>query len=64
MADGGDIYLDGEKITRFTTHRRIKMGIVRILQYPRLLNRCDIKTNIFIGVDLAARRRRRNKNVE
>lgn len=64
MADGGDIYLDGGKITRFATHRRAKMGIARTFQHPRLLNRCDIRTNIFMGVDLAARRRGKNKNVE
>lgn len=52
MADGGDIYLDGGKITRFATHRRAKMGIARTFQHPRLLNRCDIRTNIFMGVDL------------
>ena len=64
MADGGDIYLDGGKITRFATHRRAKMGIARTFQHPRLLNRCDIRTNIFMGVDLAARRRGKNKNLK
>lgn len=64
MADKGDIYLEEKRITRFPTHRRAKMGIARTFQHPRLLNRCDIRTNIFMGVDLAARRRGRNKDVE
>lgn len=64
MADQGEVYLDGQKITKLPTHKRAKMGIARTFQHPRLLNRCDIKTNIFMGVDLAARKNKRNKNVE
>lgn len=64
MADKGGIYLEDKQITRFPTHRRAKMGIARTFQHPRLLNRCDIRTNIFMGVDLAARRRGKNKDVE
>ncbi|MFR3751265.1 MAG: hypothetical protein ACLTW9_00960 [Enterocloster sp.] len=56
MADEGDIYLDGGKITRFATHRRAKMGIARTFSI-KASNQCDIRTNIFMGVDLAARRR-------
>lgn len=64
MADKGEIYLEDERITRFPTHKRAKLGIARTFQHPRLLERCDIRTNIFMGVDLAARRRGKSKDVE
>jgi ABC-type branched-subunit amino acid transport system ATPase component len=64
MTDKGEIYLQDKEITKFPTHKRAKLGISRTFQHPRLLNRCDIRTNIFMGVDLAARRSKKNKNVE
>lgn len=56
LADEGNIMLGGKKITRLSTHARSKFGIVRSFQHPRLLGRCDIETNILVGVDLAVRR--------
>ena len=55
--DGGTIKLHSKNINKFPTHTRAKMGIVRTFQHPRLLGRCDIKTNIAMGGDLASRRR-------
>ena len=55
--DSGTIELYGKNINNFPTHTRAKMGIVRTFQHPRLLGRCDIKTNIALGRDLASKRR-------
>ena len=56
-ADEGNIMLGGKKVTKLSTHTRSKLGIIRSFQHPRLLGRCDIETNILVGVDLAVRRR-------
>lgn len=56
-ADEGAITLEGKNITRLATHTRSRLGVVRSFQHPRLLGRCDIKTNILVGMDLATRRR-------
>ena len=56
-ADSGEIYLDEERMTKLPTHARAKKGISRTFQHPRLLERCDIYTNIQVGIDLAQRKR-------
>lgn len=56
-ADSGTVRLEGCDITKSPTHTRSKLGIVRSFQHPRLLGRCDIETNILVGLDLARRRR-------
>lgn len=57
MADSGTIELEDRNITKLPTHVRSKLGVVRSFQHPRLLDRCDIETNILVGLDLADRRR-------
>ncbi|WP_312459566.1 ATP-binding cassette domain-containing protein, partial [Proteiniclasticum sp.] len=52
----GETILNGENITKFPTHKRAKLGIARTFQHPRLLSRCDIRTNIMMGTDLAKKR--------
>ncbi|MDF2675137.1 MAG: transporter ATP-binding protein [Clostridiales bacterium] len=54
--DGGTITLSGKNITKASTHNKARLGIVRTFQHPRLLDRCDIKTNIALGIDLAGKR--------
>lgn len=54
--NSGDIFLEDKNITKAPTHKIAKMGIVRTFQNPRLLDRCDIRTNILLGVDLANKR--------
>lgn len=56
-ADGGEITLQGRSITKLPTHSRARLGIVRTFQHPRILDRCDIHTNLAVGADLAGRRR-------
>jgi len=53
----GIILLDGENITKKPIHERARMGIARTFQHPRLLSRCDIKTNLFLGHDLGNMRK-------
>lgn len=55
--DRGAIEFCGKNINKASTHARARMGIVRTFQHPRLLSRCDIKTNIALGIDLASKRR-------
>lgn len=59
--DAGSIVLAGEDITRTSTYHRARGGIARSFQAPRLLSRCDIRTNILLGGDLAKRRSLREK---
>lgn len=51
--DAGEVTLDGVSITKEPCHNRARMGIARTFQHPRLLKRCDIETNLFLGIDLA-----------
>ncbi len=51
--DAGDVILDGVSITKDPCHTRARKGIARTFQHPRLLRRCDIETNLFLGIDLA-----------
>lgn len=55
--DAGSIRLDGRDISRLASHTRARRGIVRSFQHPRLLGRCDVLTNMRIGLDLAGKRR-------
>jgi ABC-type branched-subunit amino acid transport system ATPase component len=53
----GAIHLAGENITARPIHERARLGIARTFQHPRLLSRCDIKTNLFLGHDLGNMRK-------
>lgn len=61
-ADEGEITLQGRNITQLPTHTRAKLGIVRTFQHPRILDRCDVYTNLAVGADLAGRRRVSSRN--
>lgn len=54
--DGGSIALPSEDITKMSVHGRSRKGIIRTFQHPRLLEGCDLKTNIYVGLDLARKR--------
>lgn len=64
VSDAGSIALEEKNITKYPTHKRARAGIARTFQHPRLLGRCDIRTNIYMGVDLANKRKKKNGNVE
>jgi ABC-type branched-subunit amino acid transport system ATPase component len=53
--DKGEIFLNGKNITKAPTHKRARLGIARTFQHPRLLERCDIRTNLQMGIDLACK---------
>ena len=63
QADRGKVLLNGRDITKLPTYMRARLGIARSFQHPRLLNRCDIYTNIYMGADLASRRTK-NSNAD
>ena len=54
--DAGKITLAGEDITRIPNYARARRGIARTFQHPRLLRRCDIEANLYLGIDLANRK--------
>ncbi|MDF2499678.1 MAG: transporter ATP-binding protein [Anaerosporomusa subterranea] len=51
--DSGNIWLDGQLISKHPCHVRARGGVSRTFQHPRLLKRCDIQTNLYLGIDLA-----------
>ncbi|WFA10137.1 ABC transporter ATP-binding protein [Tissierella sp. Yu-01] len=55
--NNGKITLLGSDITNNKIHAISKKGILRTFQHPRLLENCDIKTNIVVGMDLAKKRK-------
>ena len=54
--DSGTIVMPGGDITGIPCHARARRGIVRTFQQPRLLKGCDLRTNIYLGMDLARKR--------
>jgi ABC-type branched-subunit amino acid transport system ATPase component len=64
QSDDGEMFLIDKNITKVPTHRRARLGIARTFQHPRLLNRCDIKTNILMGSDLANKRKIKGGKLE
>ena len=55
--NNGKIFLKDTDISKSKIHQISKSGILRTFQHPRLLEHCDIKTNIVIGMDLAKKRK-------
>ena len=60
--DAGLITLDGEDITKLPSYARARKGIARTFQHPRLLKRCDIQSNLYLGIDLAKRKGTRDNH--
>lgn len=56
-ADRGTILFKGRDVSHKPTYQRAIQGIGRTFQHPHLLDRCDVKTNIIMGSDMAVRRR-------
>ena len=54
--DSGTICLSDTDITNAQSYIRARKGILRTFQQPRMLKSCDIKTNIYLGIDLAKKR--------
>ena len=59
--DDGHIFLSDQEITKLPCHTRARKGIARTFQHPRMLQRCDLKTNIFLGIDLAEKKKGTNR---
>jgi branched-chain amino acid transport system ATP-binding protein len=47
--DGGQVLLDGEIITRATTHKRIRAGLGRTFQHGRTFARLTVLENVMTG---------------
>lgn len=60
-ADQGSVVFKGKDISKEPTFRRSIQGIGRTFQHPHLLTRCDVRTNIIMGSDMAVRRRNGKK---
>ena len=63
MPDQGTVILNGKNISRQPTYRRAREGIARTFQHPRLLDRCNILTNVSMGSDLANKRKKSSGNL-
>ena len=48
--DEGEIFFEGQEISRFPTHERVKMGISRTYQIPRPFGEMSVTKNIRIGI--------------
>ena len=46
----GEIFFDGEEISRRPTHERVKLGIVRTYQIPRPVHEMPVADNIRVGM--------------
>ena len=56
--DSGTIQLDDVDITKAPHYSRAKAGITRTFQHPHLLKRCNVKTNLYLGSDLADKKKK------
>jgi len=54
--DSGTIKLNDQDITSKPNYYRARAGITRTFQHPHLLKRCDVETNLLLGVDLASKK--------
>ena len=57
----GKIIFLGKEVVTFPTYKRAMMGMGRTFQHPHLLGRCDIWTNIIMGIDMANRKNENSK---
>jgi urea transport system ATP-binding protein len=48
---GGEIYLDGQPITRVTTDRRAKSGIAYVPQGREIIPRLTVEENLILGME-------------
>lgn len=62
LPSSGKIVLEGKEVTKLPTYKRARLGIARTFQHPRLLDGCDIRTNILMGADLAGKRKKKGQN--
>jgi ABC-type branched-subunit amino acid transport system ATPase component len=53
LCDSGQIFMNGQDITKTPSHRRARMGMARTFQTPRFLQRSNIWDNLMLGEDLA-----------
>lgn len=58
-ADSGEITFKGKDVSKEPTYKRAVMGMGRTFQHPHMLDRCDVWTNIIMGSDMAARKKRK-----
>jgi ABC-type branched-subunit amino acid transport system ATPase component len=48
--DEGEIFFEGKEISKYPTHRRVKMGIARTYQIPRPFGEMTVTENIRVGL--------------
>ncbi len=48
--DEGEIFFEGKEITKYPTHKRLKMGIARTYQTPRPFSEMTVTENIRVGI--------------
>lgn len=55
--DGGAVTLDGDDITRDAVHRRVRRGIARTFQTPRIDADASVRNNVALGTYVHTRSR-------
>lgn len=53
QADTGEVWLNGENVTKLPSHDRARRGLARTFQTPHFLKRSTIRENMLLGTDLA-----------
>lgn len=48
--DAGEIFFEGKEITKYPTHKRVKIGIARTYQTPRPFSEMTVSENIRVGI--------------
>lgn len=48
--DEGEIFFEGQEISKYPTHQRVKMGIARTYQIPRPFGEMTVSENIRVGI--------------
>jgi ABC-type branched-subunit amino acid transport system ATPase component len=53
MCDAGQVFINGQDVTRLPPYTRARMGLARTFQTPRFLGRSSVRDNMLLGTDLA-----------
>lgn len=53
--DAGQVFIDGQDVSKLPPFTRAELGLARTFQTPRFLKKSSIRDNLYLGTDLADR---------
>lgn len=53
--DAGQVFIDGQDVSKLPPFTRAELGLARTFQTPRFLKKSSIQDNLYLGTDLADR---------